>query len=123
MAKKEFILQGFTFCTHVTAVRELFNVPDIQRAVLSVAFVTEAGVDLLRDEIEGCAARVTVFAGIRNDLTSCQGLGLLHTLGVVKLYAVDTGSRNVLFHPKLYLVRGDDHARLVARVNQFERFW
>lgn len=112
MAKKEFILQGFTSRTHVMAVRELFDLADIQRVVLSVAFVTEAGVDLLGQQIKGCAARVTVFAGIRNDLTSRQGLGRLHTLGV-KLYAVDTGSRNVLFHPKLYLVRGHSRARLV----------
>jgi len=112
VAKKEFILQGFTSRTHVTAVRELFDLPDIERVLLSVAFVTEAGVDLLRAQINGCAARVTVFAGIRNDLTSRQGLGLLQALGV-KLYAVDTGSRNVLFHPKLYLVRGHSRARLV----------
>jgi HKD family nuclease len=112
MAKKEFILQGFTSRTHVSAVRELFDVPDIQRVVLGVAFVTEAGVELLGTQIKGCAARVTVFAGIRNDLTSRQGLGRLHTLGV-KLYAVDTGSRNILFHPKLYLVRGHSRARLV----------
>jgi HKD family nuclease len=112
MAKKEFILQGFTSRTHVMAVRELFDVADIQRVVLSVAFVTEAGVDLLGKQIGSCAARVTVFAGIRNDITSRQGLARLHTLGV-KLYAVDTGSRNVLFHPKLYLVRGKSRARLV----------
>ena len=112
MAKKEFILQGFTPRTHVNAVRELFDVPDIQRVVLSVAFITEAGVDLISTQIEGCPPRVTVFAGIRNDITSRQGLGRLHTLGVT-LYAVDTGSRNVLFHPKLYLVRGHSRARLV----------
>jgi HKD family nuclease len=112
MAKKEFILQGFTPRTHVSAVRELFEVPDIQRVVLSVAFVTEAGVDLLSSQLKSCAKHVTVFAGIRNDLTSRQGLGRLHSFGV-KLYAVDTGSRNVLFHPKLYLVRGKSRARLV----------
>jgi hypothetical protein len=112
MAKKEFILQGFTTRTHVSAVRELFDVPNIQRVVLSVAFVTEAGVDLLTTQLKSCAKHVTVFAGIRNDLTSRQGLGRLHSLGV-KLYAVDTGSRNVLFHPKIYLVRGHSRARLV----------
>lgn len=113
MARKEFILQGFTRRTHANAIRELFNVADIQRVVLSVAFVTEAGVDLLSTQLKDCAARVTVFAGIRNDLTSRQGLGQLHALGV-KLYTVDTGSRNVLFHPKLYLVRGNHRARIVV---------
>ncbi len=113
MAKKEFILQGFTTRTHVAAVRELFNVSNIQHVILSVAFVNKNGVDLLDAQIGGCAARVTVFAGIRNDITSRQGLERLHGLGV-KLYAVDTGSRNILFHPKLYFVRGKNRARLIV---------
>ena len=37
----------------------------------------------------------------------------LHSTGC-KLYAVDTGSRTVIFHPKLYLVRGKAHARLIV---------
>lgn len=112
MATKEFILQGFTTRTHVAAVRELFDVANVQRVVLSVAFVTESGVDLIAAQIKGCASQVAVFAGIRNDITSKQGLARLHGLGV-DLYAVDTGSRNVLFHPKLYIVRGKHRARLV----------
>jgi HKD family nuclease len=112
MAKKEFILQGFTPRTHVKAVNDLFDVSDIQRVVLSVAFVTEGGVDLLAASLKACAGKVTIFAGVRNDLTSRQGLGRLHALGVT-LYAVDTGSRNVVFHPKIYLVRGHSRARVV----------
>jgi HKD family nuclease len=112
VAKKEFILQGLTNQTHVSAVREIFDVPKVERVVLSVAFVTESGVDLLAKQIEDCASHVVVFAGIRNDITSRQGLARLLGLGV-NLYAVDTGSRNVLFHPKLYLARGENRARLV----------
>jgi HKD family nuclease len=112
MATKEFILQGLTTRTHMAAVRELFNVPNIERVILSVAYVTESGVDLLSAKIKSCASYVAVFAGIRNGTTSRQGLARLHGLGV-NLYAVDTGSRNVLFHPKLYLVRGKSLARLV----------
>ena len=58
------------------------------------------------------AARATVFVGIRNDTTSYQGLARLHRI-VSQLYTVDTGSRTLIFHPKLYLVRGKEHARLV----------
>jgi HKD family nuclease len=112
MATKEFILQGLTDRTHMAAVRELFDVPNIERVILSVAFITEGGVDLLSAKIKSCASHVEVFAGIRNDITSRQGLTRLHALGV-NLYAVDTGSRNVLFHPKLYLVRGKRRARLM----------
>ena len=110
--RKEFILQGFTHRTHGDAVRELFEVPDIIRVVLSVAFVTESGVQQIEAALRQHASRATVFAGIRNDITTYQGLRLLHSI-VSNLYTVDTGSRTVIFHPKLYLVRGNVCARLV----------
>lgn len=113
MAKKNFILQGITSKTHAQAVRELFDVADIKKVILSVAFVSESGVQQIEAALRAHADRVTVFAGIRNDITSQQGLTLLHDIGV-KLYAVDTGSRTVIFHPKLYLVRGKTNARFVV---------
>lgn len=113
MAKKEFILQGFTARTHGDAVRELFQVDDIRRIVLSVAFVSESGVQQIERELRAHGALVTVFAGIRNDITSHQGLVRLHSISRSALYTVDTGSRNVIFHPKLYLVRGSSRARLI----------
>lgn len=112
MAKKNFILQGFTPQTHAQAVRELFDVPDIKKVILSIAFVSESGVQQIEAALRAHVAHVTVFAGVRNDITSHQGLTLLHSIGV-KLYTVDTGSRMVIFHPKLYLVRGKTSARLV----------
>jgi len=112
MAEKEFILQGFTTRTHADAVRELFDVEHIQRVILSVAFVSESGVQQLEAKIAPHATSTTVFAGIRNDITSHQGIGALLPLSK-DLYVVDTGSRQVLFHPKLYLVRGAQRARMV----------
>ncbi len=112
MAHKEFILQGFTPRTHADAVRELFNLPDIRKVVLSVAFVSESGVDQIATQLKAHSAQVTVFAGIRNDITSHQGLKRLHAISG-RLYVVDTGSRMVVFHPKLYMVRGKSHARLL----------
>ncbi len=113
MAKKNFILQGVTTKTHAQAVRELFDVPDIKKVILSVAFVSESGVQQIEAALRKHAARVTVFAGVRNDITSHQGLALLNDIGV-KLYTVDTGSKAVIFHPKLYLVRGKTNARFVV---------
>jgi hypothetical protein len=112
MAKKEFILQGFTAKTHREAVARLFDVPGIQRVIVSVAFVNQSGVELLEAQLKEYSAKTTAFIGIRNDITSTQGAKLLLDLGV-SLFLVDTGSRSVLFHPKLYLVKGADHARLV----------
>lgn len=113
MAKKEFILQGFTSRTHAQAVRELFDVSHIKKVVVSVAFVSESGVEQIEEKLKMHAAHLTVFAGVRNDITSHQGLARLHNIGG-ELYTVDTGSRMVLFHPKLYLVRGTKRARLIV---------
>ncbi|GLS99256.1 hypothetical protein GCM10007897_06350 [Sphingobium jiangsuense] len=112
MADKEFILQGFTTRTHADAVRELFDIDSIERVILSVAFVSESGVQQLEAKIAPHIANTTVFAGIRNDITSHQGLAALLALAN-DLFVVDTGSRQVLFHPKLYFVRGSERARLV----------
>jgi hypothetical protein len=113
MTKKEFILQGFTARTHRNALRELFGVPDVERALISVAFVSEGGVQQIEEELTAHAARLTILAGIRNEITSHQGLTRLHSLGGT-LYTVDTGTRHILFHPKLYLVRGKAQARLLV---------
>ena len=106
MAKKEFILQGFTPRTHVVAVRELFDLDEVERVLISVAFVSESGVQLIETPLKAHGAKLIVYAGIRNDITSHQGMKRLHSIAGSTLYAVDTGSRNVVFHPKLYLVRG-----------------
>ncbi len=112
MHKKSFVFQGFTTNTHANAVRDLFTVPKIKRVVLSVAFVSESGVQQIEPELRIYAKQLTVFAGIRNDITSHQGLSLLHSI-TKKLYAVDTGSRKLIFHPKMYMVRGEAYARLL----------
>lgn len=112
MAKKEFILQGFTARTHIDAIKELFRVPDIQHVLISVAFVTKDGVDQIRSELLKNACNVTVFAGIRNEITSHQALTELYGTGG-KVYVVDSGTRYIVFHPKIYLVRGKNTARLI----------
>lgn len=112
MATKEFILQGFTSRTHGAAVRELFDIADIQRVIVSVAFISESGVELIDAQLKTNSKKLTVFAGIRNEISSFQGLSKL--LGYEgTLYAVDTGARSIIFHPKLYLVRGTATARMV----------
>jgi HKD family nuclease len=112
MATPEFILQGFTANTHVDALQRLFDLPDIQTVLVSVAFVSEGGAEHIEAHLIRHAACATVFAGIRNGATSYQALARLHRV-VHELYTVDTGSQTLIFHPKLYLVRGREHARLI----------
>lgn len=113
MTTKEFILQGFTHKTHREVIAGLFDIPSIERIIVSVAFVNLSGVELLEPQLKKHSAKTKAFIGIRNDITSVQGAKHLLDLGM-SLYVVDTGSRTVLFHPKLYLVKGNAHARLVV---------
>ena len=114
MAKAEFILQGFTTRTHRAAVRELFDVPDIERILLSVSYIKESGVQEIENQLKAHAANATILAGVRNEITSHQGVTRLHRIRRINLYTVDTGSRQVVFHPKFYLARGRTHARLLV---------
>jgi hypothetical protein len=112
MPTKEFIFQGFTARRHAEAVLDLFAVPDIEAVIVSVAFVSEAGAHAIAEKLDQNAERSTIFAGIRNDITSHQGLAkLINTKAT--LYTVDTGSRYILFHPKVFLVCGKNLARMV----------
>ena len=112
MVTKSFIFQGVTNKTHALALRDLFAIPDIERAILSVAFVSENGVKEVESALKLNSDKLVVYAGIRNNITSHQGLSLLFSIAS-KLYTVDTGSRSILFHPKLYLTVGKDHARMI----------
>ena len=55
MAIKKFILQGLTTSTHAIALRELFDIPEIERVILSVAFVSESGVQQIKNELKDVA--------------------------------------------------------------------
>lgn len=107
---KELILQGLTKRTHADVIGEMFS-GDVERAIISVAFVSSEGVDHIEPFLTDHADQITVYAGIRNEITSAQALKRLLEIGV-SLYAVDTGSRSLLFHPKLYHVRAKETAKL-----------
>lgn len=108
-----FILQGLTPQNHLSAVQKLLQLDKIKRVLISVAFVSAGGVRLIADHVRPHAGKATVFAGIRNGITSAQAIKALLDLGV-SLMAVDTGSPDLVFHPKLYYVRGAKFARLMV---------
>ena len=113
MAKKTFLLQGFTSDTHLQAVRRLFQLPALKEVILSVAFANRAGVDLLASELMSAGSKVHAYIGIRNDITSRQGLQALMACRA-KVHYIDTGARQVIFHPKLYFARNKDKANMVV---------
>ena len=110
---KNLLFQGVTPDDHVAAVRNILGIPNPQRIIMCVAFLNESGLTILNDALAPVAAQTTILAGIRNGITSAQGLRKSLQLGC-STYAVDTGSRSVLFHPKVYLSRNDDEAHLIV---------
>lgn len=113
MPKTKFLLQGVVHDNHMALLRSLLSLPEPQTIVLSTAFMTKAGLSILQDAIEPIAESTTVFAGIRNGITSAQALRLSMDLGC-RTYTVDTGSRNIVFHPKVYYARNREEARIVV---------
>lgn len=98
--------------THAAALGRVLELAGLETALISVAYLNEGGVKLVTDKLKIVAGKTTAFVGIRNDSTSLQGLQHLLTLGV-DLYAVDTGSARLVFHPKLYMASSEKEARLV----------
>jgi HKD family nuclease len=103
MAKLELILQAATADTHANAIRQLLSRFDAENVLISVGYVREAGVEAIEEALKTVGHKITFFVGIRNEVTTIQGVKRLLALKG-KLYAVDTGSsRDPIFHPKLYL--------------------
>jgi len=66
----------------------------------------------VREDIERVAENTTIMAGIRNGITSAQGLKTSLEMGC-STYVVDTGSRQLVFHPKIYMSRNVNEARVL----------
>jgi hypothetical protein len=106
------LFQGITPENHLAAVRHVLAIPEPQEIIFSTAFMNRGGLLQIREALEPVAAVTTIIAGIRNGITSAQGLLAALEFGCTAL-AVDTGSRNVIFHPKIYFARNATAARLV----------
>jgi len=98
----KFIYQGFSLNDHAISLNDLLSQENIEKIVFHVAFVKTSGVRLLFDGLKNIGKRGTLFAGIRNGITSIQAIFNLIESGI-NLYLVDTGSSNITYHPKLYL--------------------
>jgi HKD family nuclease len=112
MAELDFILQAVTTANHAKALQALLTLPNPTEILVSVAFVREPGLDAVEAAIKPVAAKAKFFIGIRNDITSIQAVKRLLAMKV-KLYAVDTGSRRIIFHPKLYLAASGRKATVI----------
>ena len=110
---KRLLLQAVTQDSHLATVTHLLRIPQAEKVVISVAFMNERGLAALEPELSPVADRTTIVAGIRNGITSAQGLRRSLAIGCTT-FVVDTGSRGILFHPKIYLARNMAEGRLIV---------
>ncbi len=111
MARK-FILQGITKSNHLDEIRDVLTVQNPSRILIGTAFLNHRGFSLVKDILVSGADKTTIFVGIRNGITSDQGIRACLESGC-KIYVVDTGSRMTIFHPKIYLCKSIDEARII----------
>lgn len=112
MAELDFILQAVTTANHNKAIQELLTLAEPTQVLVSVAFARVGGLDAVEAAIKPLAAKSKFFIGIRNDITSIQAVKRLLAMKV-ELYAVDTASRNTIFHPKLYFAANTKQAKVI----------
>jgi HKD family nuclease len=107
-----FLLQAVNNEDHLTPAREVFGLDALQSATISTAFMTASGLSLLKDVLEPIADRSRIFVGIRNGVTTVQSIQKALEIGC-ETYMVDTGTRQRIFHPKLYYARSAVRAKLL----------
>jgi hypothetical protein len=107
-----FLLQAVNNEDHLTPAREVFGLGGLKFAAISTAFMTAAGLSLLEAVLQPIAGRTQIFVGIRNGVTTVQGIQKALDIGC-ETFMVDTGTRQRIFHPKLYYARSAARAKLL----------
>lgn len=116
MARARFLLQAVTNQDHFSVIKENFD-RDLDKLIISVAFARSQGASLIKSALERNKGKCLVFVGVRNDITSYQALEIILEAGV-EIYAVDTGSRTKIFHPKIYFSKvGDAATAIIGSAN------
>lgn len=113
MAKPRFLFQRIRqHNDHEAAIRTHLGSGQIDVMIFSVAFVREGGVRQIQNFLSKHNLQTTVYVGIRNGITSAQGLLALLDLKV-KVYTFDTGSASTIFHPKAYISFNGKEGRVI----------
>ncbi len=109
---KRLLLQGISEEDHLSGVKHVLQIDSPTRIIMSVAFMNARGLSFLHEDIKPIANKTTILTGIRNGITTAQGLKTSLEFGC-STHVVDTGSRNLVFHPKIYMSRNPNEARLL----------
>jgi len=112
MIKQRLILQGITENNHLNELKWLLAIPNPTEIIISTAFMRESGLMLIEEQISSLKKKPKVFVGIRNGITTAQGIEKCLEMGC-ETYTVDTGSSIIIFHPKIYLSSNSQEMRLI----------
>ncbi len=118
MAKATFMLQQFgNNDNHQSVISKLLKFKDPTGVLLCSAFATKNGTGVLYDELCDIKDITTAYIGIRNGVTTAQGIATLVKTGIA-VYAVDTAYSGAIFHPKIYCAYNQDNALvIIGRAN------
>jgi len=113
MAKVTHILQGVNDRDfHSDRLREILSLEGITGFLISVAFCRSEGVAEIEELLDSRIPESHIFLGIRNEITSAQGIVSLLAKGLNPM-VIDTATPSVLFHPKLYASWSESAAKVM----------
>ena len=99
MAKVSYLLQGMKKeDNHQDHVIDILK-ENHDKVIIYSAFIKERSIEDIEEELMNNRGKITALIGIRNGITTMQGIKCLHDAGV-DIYLIDTGSNTQIFHPK-----------------------
>ena len=114
MAIIDFIYQGVQPVSHANKIKSLLALSNPELLIFNIAYLRKGGIDSIKSDIASLPNpnMLYCFIGIRNGITSIQGLNELLKLRV-RIYVIDTGSTSIIFHPKIYLSKNVSSAEII----------
>lgn len=110
MALVKYLIQGLDENqNHLNKIQEILSFDEATNIIITTAYLRFSAVELLQNDLKENKDKLTILVGIRNGATSMQALKRLYETGA-KVYVVDTGRMDSIFHMKNYVSFNDKTA-------------
>ncbi|MFI3547382.1 phospholipase D family protein [Mammaliicoccus sciuri] len=107
-----FTLQGLKEkSNHLDELNSIIKMKDATHLILSTAFINKKGVSLIEESIRSSRKKTTFFVGVRNGVTTSQGISKLIDLGA-EVYIIDTGLNHRIHHHKVFIAYNESTYRI-----------
>lgn len=114
MAVLDFLLQGLDATDdHFKLTHTVFSLPNVTGGVIASAFMNATGANILAELVKPLSDHIKVFVGVRNNVTTLQAIQTLVSHNIYPVL-VDTATQAFIFHPKVYMTRNTELARLIV---------